>query len=71
LSCGSWSCEPTLLKQPNQTILAYGHCVRIWSTLSSSCRQVAQGSGWSCNPCRALRSEVHSLAYSWRQDHLG
>jgi hypothetical protein len=42
-SCGSWSCDPTLLKQPNQTNLAYGHCDRIWSTLSSSWRQVAQG----------------------------
>lgn len=28
-SCGSWSCEPTLLKQPNQTIFAYGHCDRM------------------------------------------
>jgi hypothetical protein len=35
-SCGSCSYDPSFLKQSNQTILAYRHCERIWSTLSSS-----------------------------------
>jgi hypothetical protein len=69
-SCGSWSCEPTLCKQPSHTILAYGQWERIWSTLSFACRQVAQGSGWSCKPCRALLSEVQSLYLSANQPKI-
>jgi hypothetical protein len=28
-SCGSCSCDPIFLRQPNHTNLAYGHCARI------------------------------------------
>jgi hypothetical protein len=28
-SCSSWTCEPTLRKHPNHTILAYGQWEKI------------------------------------------
>jgi hypothetical protein len=42
-SCSSWTCEPTLRKHPNHTILAYGQWEKIWSMLSSALQ--ASGAG--------------------------
>jgi hypothetical protein len=63
LSCGSGMFRVALVRTLNQTCLAWVHWVRIWSTLSSSCKHVKHGSGKYFSPCTALRSAVHNLYF--------
>jgi hypothetical protein len=64
--CGSTICSPVRCKNLYQTSLAYGHCMGMWSTLSSSCKHVKHTSGLSCRPCLCRLSEVKSLYLSAR-----
>jgi hypothetical protein len=61
---GSGMLMLALCNTSHHTYLAYGHCVRMWSTLSSTCKHVNQASGCSWSPCVALLSEVQSLFFN-------